>query len=259
MKISKWRQVAAWRQVAVWRQIAAWRQVARALRKLIADKEDTKQVFVILRALSGRSGARAYARFKKQPHAAKITQADRDLISHLNDRDWLKQLPEGSLGRRYYQFTEVEQISADGLVQASEEGGDYENMSPQQRHFQMRQRDAHDLWHVTTGYGRDGLGELALLAFSFRQLGNVGLLLIIAAGVRIFRKEAPSVNAWGAVREGFRLGKRARWLPAAHWEHLLTRPLDEVRAQFNVGKPSVYRDAVKELHKIQSLTLAAAE
>ena len=253
MKISKWRQVAALRQ------IAAWRQVATALRKLIADKEDTKQVFVILRALSGRSGARAYARFKKQPHTAKITQADHDLISHLNDRDWLKQLPEGSLGRRYYQFTEVEQISADGLVQASEEGGDYENMSPQQRHFQMRQRDAHDLWHVTTGYGRDGLGELALLAFSFRQLGNVGLLLIIAAGVRIFRKEAPSVNAWGAVREGFRLGKRARWLPAAHWEHLLTRPLDEVRAQFNVGKPSVYRDAVKELHKIQSLTLAAAE
>ena len=253
MKISKWRQVAAWRQVV------AWRQVARALRKLIADKEDTKQVFVILRALGGRSGARAYARFKKQPLAAKITQAERDLISHLNDRDWLKQLPEGSLGRRYYQFTEVEQISADGLVQASEEGGDYENMSPQQRHFQMRQRDAHDLWHVTTGYGRDGLGELALLAFSFRQLGNVGLLLIIAAGVRIFRKEAPSVNAWGAVREGFRLGKRARWLPAAHWEHLLTRPLDEVRAQFNVGKPSVYRDAVKELHKIENFTLAAAE
>ena len=246
-------------KISKWRQIAAWRQAATALRKLIADKEDTKQVFVILRALSGRSGARAYARFKKQPHAAKITQAERDLISHLNDRDWLKQLPEGSLGRRYYQFTEVEQISADGLVQASEEGGDYENMSPQQRHFQMRQRDAHDLWHVTTGYGRDGLGELALLAFSFRQLGNVGLLLIIAAGVRIFRKEAPSVNAWGAVREGFRLGKRARWLPAAHWEHLLTRPLDEVRAQFNVGKPSVYRDAVKELHKIQSLTLAAAE
>ena len=253
MKISKWRQMAALRQVA------AWRQIATALRKLIADKEDTKQVFVILRALSGRSGNRAYARFKKQPIAGKITQAERDLISHLNDRDWLKQLPEGSLGRRYYQFTEVEQISADGLVQASEEGGDYENMSPQQRHFQIRQRDAHDLWHVTTGYGRDGLGELALLAFTFRQLGNVGLLLIIAAGVRIFRKEAPSVNAWGAVREGFRLGKRARWLPAAHWEHLLTRPLDEVRAQFNVGKPSVYRDAVKELHKIQSLTLAAAE
>ena len=259
MKISKWRQMAAWRQVVAWRQIAAWRQVARALRKLIADKEDTKQVFVILRALGGRSGARAYARFKKQLDAGKITQADHDLISHLNDRDWLKQLPEGSLGRRYYQFTEVEQISADGLVQASEEGGDYENMSPQQRHFQMRQRDAHDLWHVTTGYGRDGLGELALLAFSFRQLGNVGLLLIIAAGVRIFHKEAPSVRAWAVVREGFRLGKRARWLPAAHWEHLLTRPLDEVRAQFNVGKPSVYRDAVKELHKIQSLTLAAAE
>ncbi len=240
--------------------IGKWRRALRAVRKLIADKEDTKQVFVILSALGGRSGQRSYARFKKLPIAAKTQNAERDLISYLNDRDWLKSLPEGSLGRRYYQFTEKEQISADGLVQASEEGGVEErDVPPLQYHFQMRQRDAHDLWHITVGYGRDPLGELALLAFTFRQLGNWGILLIITAGLRIFRKEAPDVRGWAAVREGFRLGKRAKWLPAAHWETLLPQSLEDVRAAFNVGKPSIYREEVKTVIKILAEKTAKAE
>ena len=36
------------------------KRISGAVKKLIADKEDTKQVFVILEALSGNSGTRAF-------------------------------------------------------------------------------------------------------------------------------------------------------------------------------------------------------
>ena len=51
-------------------------------------------------------------------------------------------------------------------------------LSAAQIKYHERQRDAHDLWHVSTGYGRDPLGELCLLAVTWRQLGNPGILLM---------------------------------------------------------------------------------
>ena len=40
----------------------------------------------------------------------------------------------------------------------------------------------HDLWHVTTGYGRDALGELSLLAFTYAQEQNRGIGAIALYG-----------------------------------------------------------------------------
>ena len=95
------------------------RRIAKAISKLLKDKEDTTQVFVILEALAGKSVERSFKRFKKSPHATKILSAEKPLMSYLKDREWLASLPEGSLGQAYYKFTEVEQITADGLVEAS--------------------------------------------------------------------------------------------------------------------------------------------
>ena len=47
-------------------------RIGGAIKKLIADKEDTKQVFVILEALAGNSGLRAFKRFQKTPKAQDI-------------------------------------------------------------------------------------------------------------------------------------------------------------------------------------------
>ena len=223
------------------------KQVAAAMRKLIADKEDTTQVFIILQALAGNSGVRAYKRFLQSPDAEAILCADKVLIEWLRDRDWLAAQPSGSLACAYHQFTERENITADGLVAASETGGrDYETLSPRQRIYQTRQRDAHDLWHVITGYGRDSLGELALLAVTWRQSGNIGLLLIIAFGWRETRKAAPHVKIWPVLREGFRRGKKGGNLPAAHWESLLSRPLDAVREELGfAAPPTAYRAFLK--------------
>ena len=235
-------------------------KIRGAIRQLIADKEDTKQVFIILEALSGNSGLRSFKRFKKTPYADKILAAKKPLVEYLKDRQWLESLPQGSLGRTYARFTEVEQISADGLTDASVEGREEEReMSAAQIKYHERQRDAHDLWHVSTGYGRDGLGELCLLAVTWRQLGNPGILVIILFGYLVSRKEAPGLGIGRAILEGFRLGRVAKGLPGADWERLLTLPLDEVRAELGIKTPTRYRSIVDATPDLQTAGYLAAE
>lgn len=97
----------------------------------------------------------------------------------------------------------------------------------------------HDLWHVTTGYGRDTMGEVCLLGFTFGQTGNPGLAFIALIGaLKIARENDRRILR--ALWAGFRAGRRAQWLPAADWEHLLTLPLDEVRERLGVSTPPVY-------------------
>lgn len=214
----------------------------RAIRALIADKEDTGQVFKIVDALSGGADERMFNRFMADGTGARIVAEKRNLISLLNDRERLSQLPEGTLGRTYYDFMASENLTADGLVAASEEAPRlYAGMPEGAAIFRDRMRDSHDLWHVTTGYGRDGLGELCLLAFTYAQTRNRGIGFIVAVGTRVASKEAPGVGVWRAIREGYRLGKAARWLPTADWETLIARPLEEVRARLGVGTPATYR------------------
>ena len=235
-------------------------RIGGAIKKLIADKEDTKQVFVILEALAGNSGLRAFKRFQKTPKAQAILAAEKPLVEYLLDRAWLATLPKGSLGERYYNFTKVEQITADGLTDASIEGRDEEReMSAAQIKYHERMRDAHDLWHVTTGYGRDPLGELCLLAVTWRQLGNLGILVIIAAGFMVTRKEAPELGIGLALREAFRLGKAAKGLPGAHWEELLALPLQDVRRQLGIETPLAYRKIIDATPDLQTAGYLAAE
>jgi ubiquinone biosynthesis protein COQ4 len=218
--------------------LKAW----RAIKALIADKEDTGQVFKIIDALSGRADERMFNRFIKTETGQRVVAEKRDLIKLLNDRERLKALPEGTLGRAYYEFMAEENLTADGLVAASEEAPRRNDRPEGAMIFGDRMRDSHDLWHVTTGYGRDGLGELSQLAFYYAQTRNRGIGFIVLMGARASHKEAPGVGIWKAVREGYRLGKQAKWFPAADWEALLDKPLAEVRATLGMGVPAIYRE-----------------
>lgn len=238
-----------------------FRRAFKAVRKLLSDKEDTSQVFIILEALAGRSGERTFARFLKTPHAQEILRAEHSLLEVLNDRAALAQLPAGSLGRVYYEFTEREQITADGLVEASEEGRDaVRELSDDEIRFHTRQRDQHDLWHVVTGYGRDALGELSLLTLLHSFYRNHGFLLIIFFGTINMRRHIPGIRVLGAVREGYAMARRARWLPAIYWEDLLARPLEEVRRDLGLTPPPIYAgEAARFENELSLANLAAAE
>ena len=156
--------------------IARLQRALQALRQLVADPEDTPKVFEIARALGVPALNRGTQRFKATPVGRRILAERIDLLDTLQDRAALAALPAGSLGRAYYDFVYRENLSADGLVEASVMGGSQPELDdPDTRRYAGRLREQHDLWHTLTGYGRDPFGEICLLTFTYAQTRNSGL------------------------------------------------------------------------------------
>ncbi|MCB1685513.1 MAG: Coq4 family protein [Pseudomonadales bacterium] len=226
------------------------RRAWQALRILLKDKEDTEQVFVIIRSLTGKSLLRGFNRFTATRNGTAILAERRRLIEKLSDREALRALPPASLGRAYLAFMERENLSAAGLVDASLAAeGETGAITPEhdaRTLYAERLRDAHDLWHVVSGYGRDGLGELCLLGFTFAQTLNPGIGLICLAGANQYARLL-GFDVVRALLFGYRSGRTAAWLPAADWEGLLGMPLDAVRAELKIRTPRIYPELLQSL------------
>src|SRR4051812_17525677 len=91
-----------------------------AMRALIDDPDDTAQVFRVIRALSGNSFERLFQRVLADEVGSRILGERRDILAVLQQRDRLRGLPDGTLGREYARFLDDERISAEGLVAASD-------------------------------------------------------------------------------------------------------------------------------------------
>jgi ubiquinone biosynthesis protein COQ4 len=189
------------------------------------------------------------------PTAAEILEQRRSLLPVLSDRERLRALPEGSLGRQYALFMDAERITADGLEAASlvNQSEFYDERA---RCLSDRLRDMHDLWHVVTGYGRDLVGEAALLAFTYGQTRNRGVGFIVAIGALKFWQEGRRDVA-RVVYDGWRRGRRAAFLPAADWEALLARPLERIRRELRIEPPPAYEAAFSDEAQAARATNAA--
>ncbi|MBI1212561.1 MAG: ubiquinone biosynthesis protein [Alphaproteobacteria bacterium] len=221
----------------------------RALGRLLKDKEDTQQVFVIMRALSGASTARGYARLLKTAKGGRLAYRRDELAKALSDTEYLKSLPAGSVGATYLHFTTSENISAQGLIDESrkvEEERDIDREHPI-AWYDRRLRDAHDLWHVLTGYGRDAVGEACLVAFSYAQTRSPGFALIGLAGALKLKREFPNQPMLRAVWQAYRNGRKSAWLPGEDYLALLAEPLDAARARLHIQEPTLYHSVPAEI------------
>lgn len=207
----------------------------RALLDLAKDPDDLPKVFKIIESLPGRSLERIHRRMRTDTTGRQLLAARPELGVRLSDRGALAELPAGTLGRTYFEVTERSQITAEGIVSASQVGRERLLPEGELRFAGERMRDSHDLWHVVTGYGTDVVGELALLAFTYAQAPHPGIGLIV--GFAYLQRES-SINE--QIREAYRRGKRAAWLPAVAWERLLDQPLDAVRAELDLDAPPRY-------------------
>jgi len=229
-----------------------------AVRALIADKEDTTQVFEIMRALSGQSVPKAYRRLLKSENGGRLAVRQTELAGMLDDHDTLRQLPEDSVGRTYLAFVEAQNISAEGLAQASEEVEDIV-MDAQHPYawFGRRLRDVHDIWHVLTGYNRDALGESCLVAFSYAQTGSAGFAVIAIAGANELTRHLPGHPVRRAVWNAYQAGRAAAWLPGEDYQKLLAEPLEDARARLGIRTPATYA-AIPEAERFGAMASAAA-
>ncbi len=221
------------------RPVKAWRH----FKKLMANKEDTEQVFHIINALNGNSQRKQYLAFVQSESGQNRIAAKISLPPLLDDHDTLRQLPDGSLGRAYVDFMEQEGLSAQGLVDeyARFDTGFMDQYPDTVQWYFNRRRDTHDLLHVLTGYGRDALGEACVLAFSYAVNKGLGVAFIAYGAGMELRKTAPkNTKIMAAIHEGYKIGKTAEDILNYDIMKLLARPLDAVRKEMGITHPAAY-------------------
>lgn len=154
-----------------------------------------------------------------------------------------------SVAQHYIRFMKREGLSAAGLVAES-----HKWLPPEKRHrdqtewYFERLRDTHDLFHVLTSYGRDGLGEACLLGFSYEQNHNLGILFIAYAGTRERMKvSGTKAPLFDAIREGRALGRAAAKIAHQDIEALMREDIDAARKRLNIGEPVIYRRCIQQL------------
>lgn len=219
-----------------------WPNALRALRRLLADKDDTVQVFEIMRLLNGTATRDSYLRLLRSSQGGRMAYERLELAELLMQRDRLATYPAGSVAAHYLAFTAKGQISADGLADVSRQtvrGDIYIDLVHPYAWFGRRIRDCHDLWHVLTGYDLSALGEACLVAFSYPQTRALGWA-VIATGTAILGGRQPGQPYARAILEGYRRGRRAAWLPGQDYEALLAEPLDAARARLGLTPPLVF-------------------
>ena len=215
-----------------------WGHAWRSLQKLLADKEDTRQVFEIMRALNGKSTANGYIKLLETPEGGRMAFERKEFADKLMDDAWLDSLPAGSVGAAYREFIRAEDLSAEGLADVSREGiSDVDNPHPY-AWFGRRTRDVHDIWHILTGYHRDALGEACLVAFSYAQTKGLGWALIAFGAAS--RSRGTGYPAIKAIWQGYQRGKAAKWLLGEDYESLLAEPLEAARKRLSLTPPTIY-------------------
>lgn len=133
--------------------------------------------------------------------------------------------PPRSLGRAYAAY-----FAANGITPFEPPALPVET---NQDYLATRLREAHDVFHVVTGYGTDELGELELQWFN---LGNVGwgplpIIVFVASFFTGRMKRYGGIRkVWRRALAAYRRGRRSRRLASVFWEDYWHLPLGDVRA-----------------------------
>jgi ubiquinone biosynthesis protein COQ4 len=215
-----------------------WGVALKALRRLLTDKEDTGQVFEIMGALNGDSTQKGYARLLTTPNGGRLAYERVELAPRLMDDAWLDSFAAGTVGAAYRDFIRSENLSAEGLAEISRQRRGVIDQRHPYAWFGRRTRDVHDLWHILSGYHRDGLGEACLVAFSYAQTRSLGWA-VIAVGAALKSRG----RAVKAIWQGYRRGATAKWLQGEDYERLMAEPLVDARRRLNITPPGLY-DAI---------------
>lgn len=225
------------------RPVAAYRH----FRKLVADKEDTAQVFYMSECLASRRSRDLAEAFCGSAAGRALMTSEPYLPELLDDHEALLRLPAGSVARAYVDFMRREGLSAAGLVEASTVPG-IGRHPDQLQWFTDRLRDLHDLAHILTGYGRDALGEQCVLGFTSAQYHDRTEWIIAWLGAlemcaRV-KTRAPFLRAVGEAR---RNGAVATKIYAQDVRALLAEPLGAARARLGIPPARQYERAHRRL------------
>jgi len=210
----------------------------RAARTLIATG-DTRQVFILLRAMRGRSGLRNFRRFAQSDVGRDVLRESRDLLPLLQDREGLRRLPAGSLGRAYWEY-----CRKNGFALPGEKGG-----APGQILF-------HDCAHILSGYGTAPEEEVQVACFSagFQRRDPFTFILFVLLQFHLGIRMTPITEA----RTGFfdpekamiavRRGAAMNVDLNGGWEYwpVMGEQVEELRRRYNILPIEAFRPKVQD-------------
>jgi ubiquinone biosynthesis protein COQ4 len=232
---------------ATWRYRVRPLRALRELRGIERDSEDLVGPARFFLLVGGHDDGRTHRRILRDAQAREVLEERRPLPEALQRQDALLAMPAGSLGRSYAEHLQREGLDPRRITEAtrdayrqiaSEVEGEFAS-SELHEFVRSRTRDVHDLLHALTGYGTDYLGEGGVVSFTFANFGNrgyLGLAVVNAFGLLLMGQLRALRFMW----DGYRRGRRARFLWGADWQSLLERPLDEVRRDLGIEPVGSY-------------------
>ena len=162
----------------------------------------------------------ANARFK-----AIVDEGWRPKPIDLND---LQKLPQGSLGRNYADQLLSQGIDPNALI-------DPTPVTSPKEFIVHRLKETHDIVHVLTGFGIDGVSELGLQGFNLAQNHSpLAVMLIFGGMLNALQDDEPLGPLLQALSQGFQMGLDADLVIAHKLEEGWERPLVQWREELRL-------------------------
>ena len=202
-------------------------RMLKGLGKFLQHPDDLQSVYAVAASVQGSPlAAQMMRHMLAQPGIAAMIQEQWRPAPI--DLDALEQLPAGSLGQCYASQLKSQGITPDTLI-------DPAPITSDQEFIVHRLKETHDIVHVLTGFGVDGVGEIGLQAFNLAQNRSpLAVLLIFGGMLKTLRDDRPLEALLHAISRGFEMGLKADCVVACKLEDAWERPLSEWRAQLKL-------------------------
>ncbi|ODV80363.1 ubiquinone biosynthesis protein COQ4, mitochondrial [Suhomyces tanzawaensis NRRL Y-17324] len=154
--------------------------------------------------------------------------------------EYLRLLPENSIGNTYIKWLDREGVSPDTRVPVR--FIEDEELA----YIYQRYRECHDFYHAVTGLPIIIEGEIAVKVFEFMNIGiPMSGLGALFAPLRLKRSQKERLYniyyPWA-----FRSGLNSKPLINVYWENILTKDVNEFRAEMGIEQPPDLRNLRKE-------------
>ena len=144
------------------------------------------------------------------------------------DLQKLQTLPEGSLGRCYADQLISQGITPDTLIDPSP-------VTNANEFVIHRLKETHDIVHVLTGFGVDGISEIGLQGFNLAQNRSpLAVMLIFGSMLSSLQNDDPLEPLLRALAHGFQMGLDAELVVGRKLEEGWERPIQEWRKELKL-------------------------
>src|SRR5688572_16840702 len=205
-------------------------RVAQAVVRVLGDSTKTHEIHRVEEITGRPRYRRIQAELEATEEGQRLLAERPELSSDHVDYDYLRTLPETTLGGAYVHHLDAHMLSADYQAAATRHVDD-----PDMAYLMRRFRQTHDVWHALLGMGVEGHEEVLIHWFTYGQLRLPVSALIMVFGTM---KHLVLEKRWDALRhsmmEAYRAGRDAAPLMPVYWEDQWEHPLEDVRRRYNV-------------------------